>query len=163
MQLSSLVGVPLLAHSGFINASNKDIAISIASGYWAVISFPIALFLVLYFMKEDMKYSYDRHQASIGMSFFWAIGGFCSLFSPKALQLILRCTYLVSKWGENTRRIVEMVKLTPALILVTSVVRCNFRGNHLSENYFRDVVSKIQFFLISARQFTFICCCSFRV
>ncbi len=103
MQLSSLIGVPVLTHSGFINASNKEVALSIASGYWAVISFSIALFLVLYFMKEDMKYSYDRHQASIGMSFFGRLGGFCSLFSPKALQLILRCTYLVSKWGPKTR------------------------------------------------------------
>ncbi|OOE00358.1 CAAX protease family protein [Anoxybacillus kestanbolensis] len=148
MQLSSLVGVPLLAHSGFVNASNKEIAFSIASGYWAVISFSIALFLVLYFMKEDMKYSYDRHQASIGMSFFWAIGGFLlALFAQGVAANIEVHLFGVEMGSENTRRIVEMVKLTPALMLVTSIV-----GPVLEEIIFRKIIfgtlyQKYNFFL----------------
>ncbi|MCL9971447.1 CPBP family intramembrane metalloprotease [Anoxybacillus kestanbolensis] len=148
MQLSSLVGVPLLAHSGFVNASNKEIAFSIASGYWAVISFSIALFLVLYFMKEDMKYSYDRHQASIGMSVFWAIGGFLlALFAQGVAANIEVHLFGVEMGSENTRRIVEMVKLTPALMLVTSIV-----GPVLEEIIFRKIIfgtlyQKYNFFL----------------
>ena len=148
MQLSSLVGVPLLAHSGFVNASNKEIAFSIASGYWAVISFSIALFLVLYFMKEDMKYSYDRHQASIGMSFFWAIGGFLlALFAQGVAANIEVHLFGVEMGSENTRRIIEMVKLTPALMLVTSIV-----GPVLEEIIFRKIIfgtlyQKYNFFL----------------
>ncbi|WP_461202829.1 lysostaphin resistance A-like protein [Anoxybacillus sp. TBDG-1] len=136
MQLSSLIGVPLLAHSGFINASNKEIAFSIASGYWAVISFSIALLLVLYFMKEDMKYSYDRHRASIGASIFWTIGGFfLALFAQGIAANIEMHVFGVEMGSENTRRIVEMVKLTPALILVTSVV-----GPILEEVIFRKII-----------------------
>ncbi|EPZ38631.1 metal-dependent membrane protease [Anoxybacillus ayderensis] len=148
MQLSSLIGVPLLAHSGFVDTSNKEIALSIASGYWAVISFSIAFLFVLYFMREDMKYSYDRHQASIGTSIFWGIGGFfLALFAQGIAANIEMHVFGVEMGSENTRRIVEMVKLTPALMLVTSIV-----GPILEEIIFRKIIfgtlyQKYNFFL----------------
>ncbi|EMI09319.1 CPBP family intramembrane metalloprotease [Anoxybacillus ayderensis] len=148
MQLSSLIGVPLLAHSGFVDASNKEVALSIASGYWAVISFSIAFLFVLYFMREDMKYSYDRHQASIGTSIFWGIGGFfLALFAQGIAANIEMHVFGVEMGSENTRRIVEMVKLTPALMLVTSIV-----GPILEEIIFRKIIfgtlyQKYNFFL----------------
>lgn len=148
MQLSSLIGVPVLTHSGFINASNKEVALSIASGYWAIISFSIALFLVLYFMREDMKYSYDRHQASIGSSIIWGIGGFfLALFAQGVAANIEMRIFGVEMGSENTRRIVEMVRLTPALMLVTSMI-----GPVLEEIIFRKIIfgalyQKYNFFL----------------
>jgi membrane protease YdiL (CAAX protease family) len=136
MQLSSIVGVPLLLYFGVERAEDKKTAISIASGYWAVISFTLAFFLILYFMRTDMKPSYDRERASVPSSILWSIGGFfLALFAQGVAANIELRLFGIEMGSENTRRIVEIVKLTPSLILVTSII-----GPILEELIFRKII-----------------------
>ncbi|MGX1984101.1 hypothetical protein EDD69_12611 [Thermolongibacillus altinsuensis] len=136
MQLSSIAGVPLLLYFGVGEAESKETAISIASGYWAVISFTFAFFLVLYFMRADMKPSYDRERASVPSAILWSIGGFfLALFAQGIAANIELRLFGIEMGSENTRRIVEIVKLTPSLILVTSII-----GPILEELIFRKII-----------------------
>jgi membrane protease YdiL (CAAX protease family) len=136
MQLSSIAGVPLLLYFGVGEAESKETAISIASGYWAVISFTLAFFLVLYFMRADMKPSYDRERASVPSAILWSIGGFfLALFAQGIAANIELRLFGIEMGSENTRRIVEIVKLTPSLILVTSII-----GPILEELIFRKII-----------------------
>jgi uncharacterized protein len=137
MQLSGLAGVPLLLYLGIgANAQNKIIASSIASGYWAVISFSVTFFIILFLLRDDIKHRHDRDQASAPVAFMWAIGGFFLALFAQAIAANIEFRFFGVEMGsENTRRIVEIIKLTPLLVIVTSII-----GPILEEIIFRKII-----------------------
>jgi uncharacterized protein len=137
MQLSGLAGVPLLLSLGIgAHAQNEITAASIASGYWAVISFSAAFLIILFLLRDDIKQRHYRDQASIPVSFMWAIGGFfLALFAQAVAANIELRLFGVEMGSENTRRIVEIIKLTPLLVIVTSII-----GPILEEIIFRKII-----------------------
>jgi uncharacterized protein len=137
MQLSGFFGVPLLLSLGVgTNAPNKMIAASTASGYWAVISFSVTFLIILFLLRDDIKQRHYRDQAPVPIAFMWAIGGFfLALFAQAIAANIELHLFGVEMGSENTRRIVEIIKLAPLLIIVTSII-----GPILEEIIFRKII-----------------------
>jgi len=136
MQLSSIGGVPLLLSLGVgANAENNTIAAYTASGHWAVISFSVALVIILFLLRDDLKHQH-RDQASIPVSIMWAIAGFFLAFVAQAVAMAIELHILgIEPGSENTRRIVEIIRLTPLLVIVTSII-----GPILEEIIFRKII-----------------------
>jgi len=136
MQLSVFAGVPLLLSLGIgANAKNETTAAYIASGYWAVISFSVALVIISLLLRDDFRQQY-REQASIPVSIMWAIAGFFLAFIAQAVAVTIELHVLgIEPGSENTRRIVELIRLTPLLIIVTSII-----GPILEEVIFRKII-----------------------
>ncbi|MBA2876904.1 CPBP family intramembrane glutamic endopeptidase [Thermaerobacillus caldiproteolyticus] len=138
MQLSGIVGVPLLRAIG-VGSSSADeyTANSVASGYWAVISFLVTFLIILFLLKEDIKEQYNaHHRASNVATVMWAIGGFfLALFSQSIAATIETRFFGIEPGSENTKRIVEIIRLTPSLVIVTSII-----GPILEEIIFRKII-----------------------
>jgi membrane protease YdiL (CAAX protease family) len=137
MQLSGLAGVPLLLNLGIgANAQNKITAASIASGYWAVISFSVTFLIILFLLRDDIKQRHYRDQVSVPVAFAWAIGGFFLALFAQAIAANIELRFFGVEMGsENTKRIVEIIKLTPILVIVTSII-----GPILEEIIFRKII-----------------------
>ncbi len=134
MQLSSIAGVPLLVFLG-VGAHSHN-AVEAASGYWAVISFSITFFLVLFFLRNDIKQRHERDRAPLSVAWVWAIGGFfLALFAQGIASNIEYRLFGIQAGSENTKTIIEIIRLTPALVIVTSVI-----GPILEEVIFRKII-----------------------
>lgn len=136
MQLSGIIGVPLLSVIGsMLGYPADEIAIK-AGAYWIVISFFAALILVLFFLRKEMKENINaRGQASIPASIGWAIAGvFLALFS-QSLAGAIEQMLGIKQGSENTRQILSLIEQVPLVILVTSIF-----GPILEEIIFRKII-----------------------
>ncbi|WP_027410637.1 CPBP family intramembrane glutamic endopeptidase [Anoxybacteroides tepidamans] len=134
MQLSSIAGVPLLLSLGI--GSNSSSPAATASGYWAVLSFSITFFLVLILLREDIKERHNRSYVPLSIAWMWAIGGFfLALFAQGVAANIEWRVFGIEMGSENTKRIVEIIRLTPSLVIVTSII-----GPILEELIFRKII-----------------------
>ncbi|MDF0728715.1 type II CAAX endopeptidase family protein [Cytobacillus sp. S13-E01] len=138
MQLSSLIGIPILLFLG-VGSGEAEYrqSFTIASTYWLIISFFVALLIILYLLRNDMK---DRHiydkRSSRASAAYWAIGGiFIALFAQVIAANIEISVFGIDPGSENTKQIIELVRVTPLLILVTSVI-----GPILEEIIFRKII-----------------------
>jgi uncharacterized protein len=137
MQFSSIVGVPLLLKLGIGRDQNIAVATVTAAGYWFVISFALALIIILYLMRKDARESLrGERPASIGVSFIWVIAGiFMAMFAQSIAATIELRIFGVDPGSENTQTIMNVVRVTPILILVVSII-----GPILEEIIFRKVL-----------------------
>lgn len=134
MQLSGILGVPLLRSLGI--GGNSSAAAETASGYWAVISFTLTLFLILFWLRDDIKERHIRDRAPLFIAWMWAIGGFfLALLAQGVAANIEWRLFGIEMGSENTKRIVDIIRLTPALVIVTSVI-----GPILEEVIFRKII-----------------------
>ncbi|MCL6587160.1 MAG: CPBP family intramembrane metalloprotease [Anoxybacillus sp.] len=134
MQLSGILGVPLLRL--FDIGGQSSTATEAASGYWAVISFTLTLFLVLFWLRDEIKQRHMRNHAPLFIAWMWAIGGFfLALIAQGIAANIEWRIFGVEMGSENTKRIVDIIRLTPALVIVTSVI-----GPILEEIIFRKII-----------------------
>lgn len=132
MQFSSLIGVPIL-YGGF-----KWIGINpkLSIPYWLIVSFSIALILVLYLLREEIKESRADHRGQRpGSTVLWGIFGvFLALFAQSVAANIERL--LGIKMGsENTQEIINIINTLPLAILVSSIF-----GPILEEIIFRKII-----------------------
>ncbi|PLT32455.1 CPBP family intramembrane glutamic endopeptidase [Bacillus sp. V5-8f] len=135
MQLSSIVGVPVLSMIG-LNLGYPADEVAIKSGaYWIVISFSAALLFVLYFMRKDIGENATRSQASIPASVGWAVAGvFLALFSQSIAGAIEQMLG-IKPGSENTQQILSLIEQVPLVIFVSSVM-----GPILEEIIFRKII-----------------------
>ena len=136
MQLSGIIGVPIL---GLIqrNAGLPAERVSLTAGaYWIVISFIAALIIILLLLRKDMKKNmYAREAAPVTASILWAIGGvFISLFAQSIAGNIERLIG-IDPGSENTKQIVQLIEAVPLVIVVSSIV-----GPILEEIVFRKII-----------------------
>ncbi|MBD1383151.1 CPBP family intramembrane glutamic endopeptidase [Metabacillus arenae] len=137
MQFSGIAGAPLLVSLGVGAGEPKREALIAASGYWAVISFTVALIIILLLMRKDFNETLMREKpASIGMSIVWSIAGvFMALFVQGIAANIETNLFGVDPGSENTQMIVEVIQVTPLLMVVTSII-----GPILEELIFRKIL-----------------------
>jgi uncharacterized protein len=137
MQLSGVVGIPLLVALG-VGGTNETVRqFQIASGYWVVCSFLIAFLFILWILRDDMKESrLSLDRSSLRKSVSWA---FIGVFLALAVQIIAVNIEIhlfgIEPGSENTRHIIEMVKVIPILVIVTSII-----GPVLEEIIFRKII-----------------------
>lgn len=136
MQLSGIVGLPLLLKTGLYD--NRGFTTEekgqIITGHWAIISFFIALCVVLWLLRTDIR---DRHldkmrstvPATIGWIF---IGFFLAFFSQSIAGMIEMYLLDIKPGSENTARLMDIARTTPWFLIVVSII-----GPILEEIVFR--------------------------
>ncbi len=145
MQLSGVIGVDLLLSLGVASGEPVIVARHLAASYWTIISFTVALIIVLLLLKTDMSM---RQDASLSKTLFWSVFGVFLALAAQSIAAMIEMNLLgIEPGSQNTEFIVNLVKMTPWLIVVTSVI-----GPILEEIIFRKIifgtlVPKLGFFL----------------
>lgn len=149
MQFSGILGIPLLLRMGIGEGESQRMAQITASGYWTVASFAVAFAIVLLLLRNHFKSNEFRGDASpVSTSVLWAVGGvFMALFVQVLAANIEIQVFGIEGESENTKVIMEVLQVTPLLILVTSII-----GPILEEIIFRKILfgvlyQRINFFL----------------
>jgi membrane protease YdiL (CAAX protease family) len=133
MQLSSLIGLPVLMFSFKYLEINQNLAIP----FWLLASFTIALMIILFLLRKEMNAarSFNENGSSFNQSAVWAISGiFLALFAQYAAAIVE--SFLGVKIGsENTENILTIIETFPLAMIVTSIV-----GPILEEIVFRKII-----------------------
>jgi len=151
MQLSGAVGLPLLLKTGLYD--NRGFTIEekgqIIMGHWAIISFFVALCIVLWLLRTDIR---DRHldatRSSVPATIGWIfIGLFLAFFSQIVAGMIEMQLLGIKQGSENTMKLMEIARTTPWFLIVVSII-----GPILEEIVFRKILfgalyKKFNFFI----------------
>jgi membrane protease YdiL (CAAX protease family) len=130
MQFSSILGIPLLYNLG---VGPREVAVA----YWLIFSFFAALVIILLLLRRDMRFSELRDDRSpMPVAIAWAIIGiFLALFAQGIAATIENKIFGIEYGSENTQFLVEIAKVTPLFIIVTSII-----GPILEEIIFRKLL-----------------------
>ncbi|WP_040205612.1 CPBP family intramembrane glutamic endopeptidase [Neobacillus jeddahensis] len=133
MQLSSLVGLPLLIVSFESLGINQSLAVPI----WLIASFSIALLIILYLLRKEMsnKRSLDAHGSPLGNSVLWAFLGIFLAYFAQIAAAMIETMLGVEMGSENTENILHIIDTLPLAVLVTSII-----GPILEEIVFRKII-----------------------
>jgi len=136
MQLSAFIGVPLLRALGVgQGAETRFEATGIASGYWAVISFLSAFIIILWLLRGDRD-EREMRRLPLASSWMWAIAGVFLALAAQSIAANIEWRLLgIEPGSENTKQIIDIIRLTPLLVIVTSVI-----GPILEELIFRKII-----------------------
>ncbi|KWW20279.1 MULTISPECIES: type II CAAX endopeptidase family protein [Bacillaceae] len=136
MQLSSIVGVPIFMLIGTSTGMPADELEQKSAAYWIVFSFFVALALILFLMRKDMKEKMDTsNQAPVSESILWAIGGVFLALAAQAVAGIIEQNLGVEPESENTQQLIAIISQVPMVIFVTSVL-----GPIMEEIIFRKII-----------------------
>ncbi|AZB44719.1 CPBP family intramembrane metalloprotease [Bacillus sp. FJAT-42376] len=129
MLFSGYFGYPLLLQLGVDRSQ--------VIGYWNIISFAIGVIVVLLLLRKDRgDYDLRGKPASPASSAAWAIGGIFLAFLAQVIAANIESQLLGIKPGsENTKQIMDIVKVTPLMIFVVSIA-----GPVLEEIVFRKII-----------------------
>ena len=137
MQLSGVVGVPLLLLLGE-NVLNwvPDSAIAYASGYWGLISFLLALLIILRILRHDQQLVRAEQPAIQGFSVIvWSVFGVILAFMSQYVAILIETAIGIPSGSANTQNILTVIELVPLFLLVSSIF-----GPILEEIVFRKVI-----------------------
>lgn len=136
MQLSSLIGVPLVALIGTMMGQSPQEMQSVAVPYWLVISFTATLLIILYLLRKEFDAKADvRNAASPASSIAWAFAGiFLALFA-QGLAANIETMLGIETGSENTQQIIGIIEQFPIVILISSII-----GPILEEIVFRKII-----------------------
>lgn len=122
MQLSGILGLPLLLRTGWYDKYTGDMKLQIVSGHWGIISFITALLIILLLLRKDEDFP-ARDKAGMGITFVWMIAGLFLAYLSQIIAVNIEMRLLGIKPGsENTEHLVEIARRTPWFILVTSII-----------------------------------------
>jgi membrane protease YdiL (CAAX protease family) len=130
MQFSSILGIPLLYNLGI---GPREVAVA----YWLIFSFFLALVIILLLMRKDMMDIEQRDDRSpMPIAIAWVIVGiFLAMFAQGIAATIENKVFGIEYGSENTQFLIEIAKITPLFIIVTSVI-----GPILEEIIFRKLL-----------------------
>ncbi|WP_416829656.1 CPBP family intramembrane glutamic endopeptidase [Ectobacillus polymachus] len=135
MQISSLLGIPLLLRTGWYHTYSRSVQIEMASAHWAIISFVTALIIILLLLRHDDD-PLARNKMGIGYTILWMFAGiFLALFAQTIAANIEMRIFGINPGSENTQRLVDIAKVSPLFILVTSIF-----GPIMEEIVFRKIL-----------------------
>ncbi|MED3659348.1 CPBP family intramembrane metalloprotease [Bacillus siamensis] len=137
MQLSALIGIPLMYKFGYAGGHPTNANLTMAQGIYSVVSFFICLIIVLLILRTAPKQTLrNGKKASAGMSVLWAVAGiWLALFSQGIAGMIEQYVFHVNSGSENTKAILNIIKAMPLMIIVSSIV-----GPILEEIIFRKII-----------------------
>jgi membrane protease YdiL (CAAX protease family) len=129
MQFSGFIGFPLLQSLGI----PKDQSV----GWWLVISFSVGLLIILALLKGEIQTRHlNDERVSKGSAILWSIiGVFMAVFAQMFAALIEQNLFGISPESENTKTFIEIAKITPIFIVVTSII-----APILEEIVFRKII-----------------------
>jgi hypothetical protein len=132
MQLSSLIGLPLL----MLGFKFLGISQNLAVPFWLLGSFLIALIIILFILRKEMNTrSFDEKGSSFGISVMWAILGVLLAYLAQIFAAIIENRLGIDMGSENTKNILTIIEAFPLAMIVTSIF-----GPILEEIVFRKVI-----------------------
>ncbi|WP_071461350.1 CPBP family intramembrane glutamic endopeptidase [Bacillus massilinigeriensis] len=137
MQFSAYLGLPLtfsaVKEFGYSAAEAK----MLAGPIWTVFSFSVTLILVVFLLRKERKAQADvRGAAGVASSIIWAIAGVFLAFAAQVIAANIEIRLFgVDPGSENTRGILEMIKIFLPVMFITSVI-----GPILEEIVFRKII-----------------------
>ncbi len=136
MQLSSLVGVPIIAFIGAAMGKSLDEMQTLAIPYWLVFSFSLTLLIILMILRKERNIHADLRDASSPVSSAaWAFAGvFLALFA-QSIAGSIESMLGIEMGSENTQEIIKLIERFPVVILVSSII-----GPILEEIVFRKII-----------------------
>ncbi|WP_174735132.1 CPBP family intramembrane glutamic endopeptidase [Mesobacillus harenae] len=136
MQVSSLVGIPLVMYIGTIFGNTAEEMQALAIPIWLVSSFTITLLVVLFFLRGDMKADLaPRDTASVSKSIVWAVAGIFLALMAQSIAANIEASLGIEMGSENTQEIIRIIDTFPIVILVSSII-----GPILEEIVFRKII-----------------------
>jgi uncharacterized protein len=131
MQLSSIVGMPLLLKLDITNSIEETIAV------WSIMSFTAGLIIILALLKNTGDYPFTRSErVSRTQAAGWAIGGIFLAYMAQALAVTIEMNVFgIEPGSENTQELMNIAKAFPLFIILTSII-----GPILEEIVFRKVI-----------------------
>ncbi|MBZ5751265.1 CPBP family intramembrane glutamic endopeptidase [Metabacillus rhizolycopersici] len=132
MQLSGIVGI------GILDRLHIGETMTERFSYWTIFSFTLAFIIILFLLRNDRKDERTLlgEPSSAAASIGWAIGGvFLAIFAQTFAANIEINVFGVEAGSENTEMIVNVIKVTPLVIIVTSIF-----GPILEEIIFRKIL-----------------------
>lgn len=135
MQLSSIVGLPLMVFgSELITGTRMDEGTAVSS--WLVISFSLALIIILFLLRKDMKVERSlSEQSSVVKSIAWAIGGVFLALIAQSVAANIEYMIGIEMGSENTQQIMSIIETSSIVIIVVSII-----GPILEEIIFRKII-----------------------
>ncbi|UJL47121.1 CPBP family intramembrane metalloprotease [Virgibacillus sp. NKC19-16] len=153
MQFSGVIFAPILYL--VLPISEFDAVI-----YWSIISFALALVVVLFLLRPDMKTGNSREAAPIGAMIGWSIIGVFMAFLAQGLAATIEIELLgIDPGSENTQQIMDISRAAPLFMIIPAII-----APVLEEIIFRKIIfgqfyARTNFFiaaLLSALIFGFI-------
>ncbi len=150
MQLSSIVGVPLLYKIGVdVLGQPEEQVKAVVPGYWLVISFTATLLIVgMILRKDDRTTKLDRSAPLNAFnSFIWAILGVFMAFFAQSFAIRIEQALGIEMGSQNTKNIIGIIEQVPLMMMVAAII-----GPILEEIVFRKIIfgslyEKLNFFL----------------
>lgn len=136
MQLSSFFGIPLVIL--ILKASGKGLTMAktLAVPYWLIISFSMALLIVLFILRKEMANSRNqRHGSSFAVSILWAVSGVFIALIAQGVAGNIEHLFGIPMGSQNTQHILQIINAFPLAILVSSII-----GPILEEIIFRKIL-----------------------
>ncbi|MBY7142410.1 CPBP family intramembrane metalloprotease [Virgibacillus sp. NKC19-3] len=141
MQFSGLIFAPIL----YILLPISYVQASI---YWSIISFVLALVIVLVLLRPDMKAGNARNAASTVAIIGWCILGVFMAFFAQSIAAAIE-TYLlgIDPGSENTQQIMDIARALPIFMIIPAII-----APVLEEIIFRKIIfgqfyAKTNFFI----------------
>ncbi|WP_243299739.1 CPBP family intramembrane glutamic endopeptidase [Bacillus litorisediminis] len=135
MQLSGLVGVPIV--STFLTASGQDpiTAQQDAAAYWTLLSFIIGLLIVLWLLRKEMQPVRTGTKLTTGEAVTWGFIGFFLALLAQFIGIQIENLLGIEAGSENTEFIIRFIEAYPFIIIASSIA-----GPILEEIVFRKVI-----------------------
>lgn len=125
MQLSGIIGGWILLKSGIYNNGHRtlDEKIQLATAHWGLISFFIALIIILVLLRNDTESEkWNRGKTTIPATIGWIIlGVFLALFAQIIAGTIETQVFKIKAESENTQNIIDIIKTAPLFMIVSSI------------------------------------------
>lgn len=134
MQLSSLIGVPLVTFGGVSLGKSLEEMEILAVVIWLVFSFTATLIIVLFLLRKDMR-TEDRDSAPLSISLLWAFSGVFLALISQAVAANIERLLGIEMGSENTQQIINLIEAFPIIIMVSSII-----GPILEEIVFRKII-----------------------
>lgn len=150
MQLSSLIGVPIVTYIGTLLGIELREMQQLSVVYWLVFSFSITLVIVLFILRKDSNANenrFDRAPASLLSSIGWSIAGVFMALIAQSIAANIEAALGIEMGSENTKQIINIIEKFPIVILISSII-----GPILEEIVFRKIIfgslyKKFNFFI----------------
>jgi uncharacterized protein len=136
MQLSSLIGIPLVAFVGAAMGKSLKEMETLSIPYWLVISFTLTLLIILLILRKESKLQADfRGAATPANSAAWAVAGVFLALMAQSIAASIENMLGIEMGSENTQEIIKLIENFPIVILVSSII-----GPILEEIVFRKII-----------------------
>ncbi|PAE06449.1 CPBP family intramembrane metalloprotease [Terribacillus saccharophilus] len=152
MQLSAFLLVPFIPWM-----DDRGLDLATVSYWWSLITFLLAVIIVCFMLRKDMRAPAVRSATGPGMTIVWIIIGFFGAYAGQIIAgLIETYAFGITQGSENTSNILDAVREVPAFVLIVVVFAPVLEEIIFRKILFGEIYKRTNFFvavLISALVF----------